>query len=36
MGIYGAGLATAIGSGISFLVMMTHFARSKNTFFGVL
>lgn len=35
MGIYGAGLATAIGSGISFLVMMTHFARSKNTFFSV-
>ena len=35
MGIYGAGLATAIGSGISFLVMMTHFVRSKNTFFGV-
>lgn len=34
MGIYGAGLATAIDSGISFL-MMTHFARSKNTFFGV-
>ena len=31
MGIYGAGLATAIGSGISFLVMMTHFARRKNT-----
>ncbi len=30
MGIYGAGLATAIGSGISFLVMMTHFVRSKN------
>ena len=35
MGIYGAGLATAIGSGIPFLVMMGHFARSKNTFFGV-
>lgn len=35
MGIYGAVLATAIGSGISFLVMMTHFVRSKNTFFGV-
>ncbi len=31
MGIYGAGLATAIGSGISFLVMLTHFAKRKNT-----
>ncbi len=31
MGIYGAGLATAIGSGISFLVMMTHFISRKNT-----
>ena len=31
MGIYGAGLATAIGSGISFLVMLTHFASCKNT-----
>ncbi len=31
MGIYGAGLATAIGSGISFLVMMTHFLSRKNT-----
>ena len=31
MGIYGAGLATAIGSVISFVVMMTHFARRKNT-----
>lgn len=31
MGIYGAGLATAIGSGISFLVMLTHFVRRKNT-----
>ena len=31
MGIYGAGLATAIGSGISFLVMMTHFCSRKNT-----
>ena len=31
MGIYGAGLATAIGSGISFLVMLTHFAGRKNT-----
>ena len=31
MGIYGAGLATAIGSGISFLVMLTHFISRKNT-----
>ena len=31
MGIYGAGLATAIGSGISFLVMLTHFVSRKNT-----
>ena len=31
MGIYGAGLATAIGSGVSFLVMMTHFFSRKNT-----
>lgn len=31
MGIYGAGLATAIGSAISFLVMMTHFISRKNT-----
>lgn len=31
MGIYGAGLATAIGSGISFAVMLTHFASRKNT-----
>ncbi len=31
MGVYGAGLATAIGSGISFLVMLTHFVRRKNT-----
>ena len=31
MGIYGAGLATAIGSVISFLVLMTHFLRSRNT-----
>lgn len=30
-GIYGAGLATAIGSGISFLVMLTHFIGRKNT-----
>ncbi len=31
MGIYGAGLATAIGSCISFLVMLTHFFSKKNT-----
>ena len=31
MGIYGAGLATAIGAGISFLVMLTHFFSRKNT-----
>ena len=31
MGIYGAGLATAIGSGISFVVMLTHFFSRKNT-----
>ena len=31
MGIYGAGLATAIGSGISFLVILTHFISRKNT-----
>ncbi len=31
MGIYGAGLATAIGSIISFIVMMTHFFSDKNT-----
>ena len=31
MGIYGAGLATAVGSGISFLVMLTHFISRKNT-----
>lgn len=31
MGIYGAGLATAIGSGISFLAMLTHFFSRKNT-----
>lgn len=31
MGVYGAGLATAIGSGISFLVMLTHFISRKNT-----
>ena len=31
MGIYGAGLATAIGSGISFLIMLTHFFSRRNT-----
>ena len=31
IGIYGAGLATAIGSAISFIVMLTHFADRKNT-----
>lgn len=31
MGIFGAGLATAIGSAISFVVMTTHFFRKKNT-----
>lgn len=31
MGVYGAGLATAIGSGISFLVMLIHFVSRKNT-----
>lgn len=31
MGIYGAGLATAIGSGITFIILMTHFFTKKNT-----
>lgn len=31
MGIYGAGLATAIGSAFSFLAMLTHFISHKNT-----
>ena len=31
MGVYGAGLATAIGSAMSFLVMLSHFASKKNT-----
>lgn len=31
MGVFGAGLATAIGSGISFIVMLTHFISRKNT-----
>ena len=31
MGIFGAGLATAIGAGITFLVQVTHFFSRKNT-----
>lgn len=31
MGIFGAGLATAIGSVISLLVMLTHFFSKKNS-----
>ena len=31
MGIFGAGLATTIGAGASFLVMLTHFVSCKNT-----
>lgn len=31
MGIYGAGLATAIGSAISFVVMLLHFRSTRNT-----
>lgn len=31
MGIYGAGLATAIGSVISLLVLLSHFLRRRNT-----
>ena len=31
MGVCGAGLATALGSAVSFLVMLTHFASRKNT-----
>lgn len=31
LGMYGAGLATAIGSAISFVIMLTHFFSSKNT-----
>ena len=30
MGIYGAGLATAVGAGVSFLVMLTHFVSRKH------
>ena len=31
MGVFGAGLATAIGSALSFLVMLSHFFTKKNT-----
>lgn len=31
MGMYGAGLATAIGCVISVVIMLTHFLRKKNT-----
>ncbi len=31
MGVFGAGFATAIGSTISFLVMLSHFFMKKNT-----
>lgn len=31
MGVFGAGLATAIGSVISFIVMITHFFGKRNT-----
>lgn len=31
MGAYGAGLATAIGAGISFVAMISHFFTKKNT-----
>ena len=31
MGIYGAGLATALGAGITFLVMLIHFTTKRNT-----
>lgn len=31
MGIFGAGLATAIGAAISFVVMLSHFFSKKNT-----
>ena len=32
MGAFGAGLATAIGSSLSFIVMISHFFTKKNTF----
>lgn len=31
LGIFGAGLATAIGSGISFFLLLTHFLTKRNT-----
>ncbi len=31
MGIFGAGLATAVGSGITFAVMLSHFWTKRNT-----
>ena len=31
LGVYGAGLATAIGSAVSFCVMLTHFFKRANT-----
>lgn len=31
LGIYGAGLATAAGSGLSFVVLLSHFRSKKNT-----
>ncbi len=31
MGIYGAGLATAVGSVVSLLVLLSHFLRRRNT-----
>ena len=31
MGIFGAGLATAIGSTLSFVILLTHFFTKKNT-----
>ncbi len=31
MGIFGAGLATAIGSAITFVILLTHFFGKKNT-----
>lgn len=33
MGIFGAGLATALGSVISFCIMLTHFISKKNTMY---
>lgn len=31
MGIFGAGLATAVGNTVSFIIMITHFFSKKNT-----